>query len=243
MDMPVAEAPAETPIEAPVEAPAPNTSQLESLVKKYMPDADMTDPVAAATQLLTRLSSIHDKLYDIVDEYPEFGQALSAMMKGMSPNEAIARYLDIEEAPEGAPDFDKMTEAKAERKKEKETRVKTLQENEQFSIKSLEDFKATAGVDDATAQDMMDKVYKIYLDIKDVKISPETLMLLWKGINADNEIKKAKEEGEIAGRNAQIEKKRTSPETGDGIPKLSNNGTPAKSRPEGFGSKFMKGVI
>ena len=44
---PVAEAPAETPIEgaveAPVEAPATNTSQLESLVKKYMPDADMTD--------------------------------------------------------------------------------------------------------------------------------------------------------------------------------------------------------
>lgn len=233
------------------EVPAPETpanpegpAQLEAAIKKYLPDVDTTDLNTAAMEAINRLGGIHDKLLDVINEYPEFGQAVAAMLKGMNPAEAIARYMDIEEPPEGAPDFENISKARAEVKKTKADREQMLMKNEEMSLKNITDFKEKSGLDDATAQIVMDKMYGIYEDIRDLNIKPETLDMVYKGLNADEDVKRARQEGEIAGRNQQIEKKRMSMETGDGIPKLSNTGT-TKTTPKGkgFASRFIEGAI
>ena len=242
----------ETPPEAPpMEAPAPEMNaegpaQLEAAIKKYLPDLDTTDLNTAALEAINRLGGIHDKLLDVISEYPEFGQAVAAMLKGMNPAEAIARYMDIEDAPEGAPDFDTIQKAKEEVKKSKTARADMLSKNEEMSIKNIQDFTAKSGFDDATAQVIMDKVYGIYEDVRDLNIKPETLDMVYKGLNADEDVKRAREEGEISGRNQQIEKRRTGMETGDGMPKLSNTGFTPKNNPpkkKGFADKFLEGAI
>jgi hypothetical protein len=234
----------ETPPEQATEQMPEAPNELEAAIKKYLPDVDTTDLNTAALEAITRLGGIHDKLFDVVSEYPEFGQAIAAMLKGMNPSEAIARYMDIEEPPEDAPDYGTITKAKEEVKKSKAERQATLASNEQMSIKNIADFKEKSGLDDATSQVVMDKLYTIYEDIRDLNIKPETMEMVYKGLKADADVKAARESGEIAGRNQQIEKKRTGAETGDGVPKLSNTGgsmEPAKKK--SFAGSFMKGVI
>ncbi len=232
---------------------AANTSALASLIVSYMPDADVSEEKIeeSAVTLIKRLGLIQDKLTDVVEVYPEFGEALNAMIKGMPPAEAVARYIDVMDAPEGSPDFEAISKARDERKKElaakkkeQDARAKMLKDNEQVSIDNFKKFKEESGMSDDEAADFLDKLTALQQDMFDGKLTPEHIEVLRKGFAFDKEVAKAEETGKVAGRNEQIEKKIKQSEKPDGVPSLkSSTGTQPPKKEKIFGAKFIEGVL
>ncbi len=184
--------------------------------------------------------SFQERLLKVVGEFPEFGDVLEGVMKGMSPQEAFARYMDLDsmEPPEGAPDYEKIGKAREERQKalgekksREEARKKELTGNEQVSIENVRKFQAEKGWDEKTTIEFLDKISALNADMFDGKLTPEHLAVLEKGFNydkmasqKDKEAQAAAEDAHVAGLNEQIEKKRAGKDNGDGLPRLSNTG-------------------
>lgn len=216
------------------------------IIKKFSPDSDTENEenfLQSVYSGLSILSNLHDKLLQVVEEFPEFGDALSAILKGMSPDEAIARYFDPENLtpPEDAPDFEKISMAKTERRKQIEAvnaRKSQLLENEQVSVENVKAVMEELGISNEEGQKFLDDITSLQNDLFDGLLSPDHIRVLWKGFaydpmlaEKDKEIEMAAEDGKIAGRNEQIIKKRIGKDSGDGVPKLGNTGGDSKIPP------------
>lgn len=228
----------ETPEETPQEDGS--VSQLKEFVLKFNPEADVSTTeslLSALVPLMGSLVAIHDDFSQIIDEFPELGEFLLGLKKGMTPNEAYMRYLynEGDAPPEGAPDFDSYKSAQEERRaalsKRKEWEQK-LPENLELTSKNMMAAATQLGLDETVANEAKDKFLKILEDAKDGMISQENWVMIMNGTRhesvvsqKDKEMEAAVEDAKIAGRNEQIEKKRMTKETGDGLPKLTNTGS------------------
>lgn len=235
----------ETPLpESPAEGTEPkgaNTAQkkLEQVVLRFYPDADVSSTDNLLTSLLPLVESIvsfHDDLNEVVEEFPEFGDFIIGLRKGFTPQESAARYLDIEGImpPEGADDFEAVQKAKDERRKKIEERKAweaKLPENQEVTSKNLQAVVTELGLSDTEQQSIVDNLEAILKDAKDAIISKDHWKMLANGLRhetviaeKDKEMEQAIEDAKIAGRNEQIEKKRITKDTGDGLPSLTNSG-------------------
>jgi hypothetical protein len=223
-----------------------NLKKLEKYVLQFNPDADVSTPdavIAALVPLVESIVSFHDDLNEVVEEFPEFGDFIIGLRKGFSPQEAAARYLDIEGImpPEGADDFDAVQKAKAERREQVDKRKAwetKLPENQEVTSKNFAAVVKELGLDEATQQSIVDNLEAILKDAKDGIISADHWKMLANGLRhetvvaeKDKEMEMAVEDAKIAGRNEQIKKKRINKDTGDGLPKLTNSGV-APTKPK-----------
>lgn len=221
--------------------------QIIALVNEFVPGEDSGTEenfLPATLKALTILSNLHNKLLQVVEEFPEFGDFLNAVLKGMDPEEAVARYFDAENLtpPEDAPNYEKYTQAKADRRKgidELNVRKQTLMDNEQTSIKNVNAIIEKRGMEPEAAQQFIDNVADLSKDLFDGLLSENHIDVLLKGFDfdtmvqqKDQEVESAFEDGTVAGRNEQISKKRAGAEKGDGLVRLSNTGSLDDEKPK-----------
>lgn len=239
----------ETPAPAPVETPEgtdnnKDVKKLKDFVLRFNPDADVSNTntlLASLVPFVESIVSFHDDMNEVVEEFPEFGDFIIGLRKGFTPQESAARYLDIEGLmpPEGADDFEAVQKAKAERRKKVEERKaweSKLPENQEVTSKNFQAVVTELGLNDTEAQSIVDNLEAILKDAKDAVISKEHWKMLANGLRhetviaeKDKEMEQAVEDAKIAGRNEQIEKKRITKDTGDGLPNLTNSGTTPKN--------------
>ena len=216
--------------------------KLKGYVQRFYPDADVSTPeklMASLLPLVESTVSLHDDLYGVVEEFPEFGDFIIGLRKGYTPQQAIAMYFDPESLtpPEDAEDFEVVNKAKEQRKKtvsERKERQKRMEGNKEVTAQNLISIKDELGLtDEQTMQvgKMAGEIFQDFLD--DGMIKPENWKKLANGLRheevlsaKEKEKEEAVEDARVAGRNEQIEKKRANKETGDGVPKLSSTGAP-----------------
>lgn len=226
--------------------PNDNQKKLEEVVLRFYPDADVSGPdalMASLVPLVESIVSFHDDLNEVVEEFPEFGDFIIGLRKGYTPQQAIAMYFDMDSLtpPEGAEDEEAVRTAKEERRKKVEEHKAwetKLPENQEVTSKNFAKVVKELELDDATQKSIVDNLESILKDAKDSVISEDHWRMLANGLRhetvvAEKEKEKemAVEDAKIAGRNEQIEKKRITKDTGDGLPKLTNSGsTPIKPK-------------
>jgi hypothetical protein len=221
--------------------------KIVAIINEFVPESETGDEenfIPATLKALTVLKTLHDKLLQVVEEFPEFGDFLNAVLKGMSPDEAVARYFDAENLtpPEDAPNFEQISTAKAERRKgidELNARKQTLIQNEEISIKNVNDMIAKRGMDEESAKQFITDVADLSKDLFDGLLSENHIDVLLKGFEfpqmleqKNQEIESAFEDGTVAGRNEQISKKRAGMDKGDGMVRLSNTGSSTDTAPK-----------
>lgn len=81
------------------------------------------------------------------------------------------------------------------------------QANFQKSIETLNTFQQEHNLTDEEAIAVFDKVHKIGTDMVRGIYEPESFLLAYNAINHDNDVKAARAEGELAGKNAKIKEK------------------------------------
>ena len=240
--------------EIPDEETEPQESELLTALKEYYPDATEENVGEMAIQAIKRLSGIQNKLADVAEEFPVFAMWLNDVMKGMAPDEAIARHFGTElTPPEGAPDWERINKRREEfskTKAEKQARMDRLNKNRDISVENAMKFISDTSLSEEEGQKFLDWYDELHADMFDGLISPEHFRALYKGYKHDavvaekeQEAKETAETARAAGRNEQIEKKKMNAETGDGIPKLTSSGKAPNKKEKSYGAKFFDGVI
>ncbi len=217
-------------------------AKLAEIIKKYYPDADTETPealIAAALPFVEKLDVLQTWINESIDNEVDPNNALGMLADikaGKSWGAAILNNFDMEELSqdEGA---DMALETRKQKKAEMSANAERWAANEietgtQF-IKAAEEIglseeemanvAAAAGKFLADAADRMITVpnWKIFMD----GARFETVVSA-----KEKEKEMAYEDGTIAGRNQKIEKKRMSPEKGDGLPRLSTSGAGANEQ-------------
>nr|WP_320022087.1 hypothetical protein [uncultured Draconibacterium sp.] len=207
-----------------------------AIAQKYFPDASFeTDDNVFATilPLVEKMDGLHTWLNESVEEEPAAGDMLIDIKNGYSWEQAIARNFEMDAlaSPEGTEDYEKVQQYKAERRQRVQSdkdREKMWGENEEISAKNLIAVVEELGLDDETAENAVTRMGQILADAADRVISVENWKSVINGLRHDaiikekeEEIENARAEGEKAGKNQKIEKKRISEkDLGDGVPKL-----------------------
>jgi hypothetical protein len=256
---PVAETTEKSPgTEAPeTEMPEDNTQEkLKEFVSRFYPDADVSTPeklMASLLPLVEQTVSLHDDLYQVVEEFPEFGDFILGLRKGYTPQQAMAMYFDVENLtpPEGAEDEEAVKKAKEERRKKVEgekSRLAKIPENQKLTSKNFSEVVKDLKLSDEDQKSIVSNFENILNDAKDGVISKDHWEMLANGLKheavlseKEKEKETAVEDARVKGRNEQIEKKRASKETGDGLPKLSSTGSmPGGTEEDEFTSGLKK---
>lgn len=221
---------------------------LERLRKKY-PEKKFEDD----EEIYGTISDDYDQYEQELDGYkgrektlsdmfaadPRSAQFLTDMHQGNDPVLGLVRNFGIEI--KDVLDDPEMQDKIAEANKEYVDRIaKSRQLDEEYeknmdaSLETLRKFQQERGLSDEQIDAVVDNLLAIVRDGVMGKFSPETLDMMVKAINHDEDVAAAGEEGEIAGRNAQIVEKQRKSAKGDGtIPLNGKNGTPGNaSRPQ-----------
>jgi len=228
--------------------------ELAKTTIRFYPDADVSTPeklMVALLPLVKSTVSLHDDLYQVVEEFPEFGDFILGLRKGYTPQQAIAMYFDAESLtpPEGAEDEEAVRKAKEERRKKVEgekTRLAKIPENQQLTSKNFTEVVTELNLSDEDQKSVVDNFESILNDAKDGIVSKDHWKMLVNGLKheavlseKEKEKEAAVEDARIAGRNEQIEKKRANKESGDGLPKLASTGSVPPKKEE---DKFTTGL-
>lgn len=175
----------------------------------------------------TRNDEAVNKIVQAIESEPALGALIRDVMKGASLREAIARNVDIEglTAMEGDPDYDGWSKAKQERMdrmKADQEYTNKLNTNREASMKEIEAFAQDENIPMEEAAKVLEEANSMLTDIYQGNITRKYLKILRDGIMAQADIEAARTEGEIAGKNAQIEEKikKTKTGMGDGMPDL-----------------------
>jgi len=230
--------------------------KLKGFVTRFYPDADVSTTeklMSSLLPLVEKTVSLHDDLYQVVEEFPEFGDFILGLRKGYTPQQAIAMYFDVESLtpPEGAEDEEAVRTAKEERRKKVETeksRLAKIPENQELTSKNFAEVVKELSLNDEDQKSVIDNFESILNDAKDGIVSKDHWKMLVNGLRheavlseKEKEKEAAVEDARIAGRNEQIEKKRANKETGDGIPKLASTGSvPPKKEEDEFTAGLKK---
>jgi hypothetical protein len=226
----------------PETAPGPKPSEaFRNRIKGAYPDQDFSDDEAffqKASEELDNLSEYRHQnieankmLMSIFEAEPEIPEVLKDMAQGASFREAIARHFSPEELTpqEGEPDMEgwaKNASAREKKLAERDLREKQKAENTEISTKSIQEFAKETNLDEAQAEEFLNKVGEALDEVYDGKISKSFLQSMYRALNYEKDLETAKSTGQIAGRNEKIETKKQPKPAGDGLPVLSGNDIP-----------------
>lgn len=222
---------------------------LERMRNKY-PDRDFDDEEIFFGQINDDYDDYDKKLSGYQDREKTFSNMFSSdprsaaflteWRKGGDPVISLVRQFgtDIKEAIDD-PERQEAIAAANKEYVERVAREKELddeyQSNIAASLKYLDELQQKNGLEDKQVDDAMEFLIGIIKDGILGKFSPESIDMAMKAINHDTDVAMANEEGEIKGRNANIEEKLRKREKSDGTARLEGGkGKPSQRHPSGI---------
>lgn len=229
-------------------------------IKGRFPDREFADDEAygsAADELIQSLSTenadykgrdnkvteANKKLVEIMEADTRIADFLADIMKGASPEIAIARNFDLEAMTpqEGEPDYEAWKTELDARKSRKEEAGKLEEEviaNKIESSKVYDDFILAKGLTPEQDDAFIDKIEAFLVDINRGKVTTDFLEAMYKATNYESDINSVKQEAEasrkaaiIEGKNSAIEEKKVIRPKGDGLPNIGSSSEP-EPKPE-----------
>lgn len=190
-------------------------------------DAAMDEHLTALEDYREKGKKANQKLLALFESEPAVGEMVRDMMAGASFREAAARHFSAEDFTpiEGDPDYEGWTKNKTEREEKMNKRrefEKNYAANLEAAGKELEAFAKEHNLDEKATDEFLESMEKMLENFNNGKITKDTLTLMRRAMTYEQDIKDAREEGRIAGRNEKIvaQREREPDQTGDGIPKL-----------------------
>lgn len=190
----------------------------EGLRNRYMDESEQSEKDRA---------DFEKEVNDLIASDKDLAIILNNMMVNKLPfRAAVARSIDLEglTPQEGDDDYEAWDKAYKERVSENQKlveRSKEIDANEAKSFENIDKFCEEKGYDDSTKDAIVGFINEIFDAIVMKNISPELLEKIDKARTYDSAVRDAALEGEVKGRNANIEAQRVEEmekEEGDGIP-------------------------
>lgn len=198
---------------------------MERLGKEY-PDTDFNAD-NAADAVDEKIISLLDKydaelegfrsndkrVRELFDSDPRSGRFfVNWMASGGNPIQYLLDIFGPElkealESEEGRARIVESTNKYLERKAENEKGETERMANYEQSVNDLAAFAQEKGLSDEQAVAVFEKVNQIAFDVIDGKYSREAYEMAYKAMNYDGDVESARQEGEVAGKNAKIEEK------------------------------------
>jgi hypothetical protein len=227
----------ETPAEG--EMPVNNggaVEEMKTIIAKYYPEADTSTPealITAALPFVQKLDAFQTWLNESIENEidPSSAMGMLADLKaGKTWGAAILANFDPEELA-----MDEGAAAPVEERKQKKAafgeKIKQWEANEIESANAFIKAADESGLDDKQKEEVAGLAGAFLKDAADRLISVNNWKVFMNGarheqvvsaLNTEKEM--AYEDGIVAGKNMKIEKKRMSPEKGDGLPRLTTSG-------------------
>ncbi len=232
---------------APTEGETPKKSNRDTFMERYKadyPDDNFEDEEAMYGRMnernadYDRLRTNDDNFRKLVNEHPEYGGMVTDMMEGrnfiesflgrFSKDDIMAAYDDPEVAK-------KLADAQADYLKGQEDSKKLKEEgdaNIQNSINELNVYCEENGIDEQGATELWGKALDFAGNALKGIFTKELFDLVNKGMNHDQDVEEARQEGEIAGHNAKVQTQLAKGAGPQGLPPTFDGGQGAAA-PEG----------
>lgn len=233
------------PAEVQSEQSSPKTPRYRELLSKHYPDRQFdTDEDAEnafyedyeqKSSALKDAEVSNQEVFALIEANPALADVIIAMNEGEPFEVALAKCVDLEALTpsDGEPNFEEYKKAVSERK-QREAEIKSYQEtrkaNSDKSKADANEFYDEKGMDADEQDAFVSFVEGFYVSLLRGEISKATLTKMYQAFKYDEDVADAAEQGEINGRNAQIEAKRTTNAKTDGIP-TSGGAVPAEVPP------------
>ncbi|MCR5547342.1 MAG: hypothetical protein K6F25_01155 [Bacteroidales bacterium] len=218
----------------------PAKSKRDAFLSGRYPDRQFADDEELFGQVGQDFDNLENERNTLAQREKEFSDFLSAdprnagllmrIKRGEDPLLWLVRQYgpDITERAED-PKFQKELEDARKEYLEKFEESKKLDDeyasNIEATNQAVDDFAKEAG--DEAKDAVMNALSGIVHDYICGKVSPETLRMVSKALNYDNDISAASQDGEVRGRNAKIDEKLRKASKGDGTEPLGTAGAPA----------------
>jgi hypothetical protein len=224
---------------APTEGETPKKSNRDTFMERYKadyPDDNFEDEEAMYGRMnernaaYDRLKTNDDNFRKLVNEHPEYGGMVADMMEGRNFIESfLGRHSleDIEAAYNDPEMAKKLSDEYADwmqKKVENEKFDKEREANVQNSIKELSAYCEENGIDEEGATELWGKALDFANNAVMLLFDKSFYDFLNKGMNHDNDVAAAREEGEIAGHNAKVQTQLAKGQGPDGIPPTFDGG-------------------
>lgn len=234
---------------APIQSEEPKENGLSAYYREKYPDmtfeaeGDLFEDAAVrlreAEERNTKYDEANAALAEVMEDYPEFAEIISDLQNGVELRVALARQFDpedlvVEPGEYVETDWNKAKEERAQRRKEAKERSAAIDANWKESLATLDSMKEW---DEEKEDEFGQWLGSSLTDIAQGKITPELLKKLRHGFIFEEAVDEARKEGEIDGRNAEIEAKRIKKaEGGDGMPSTGAAGSrkPQEEIPEEY---------
>jgi hypothetical protein len=218
-----------------------NGQKFESMEALNTHVSTLTEETETLKKSVEEYRDNESKILEIVENHPEFTQLLGSLSKGDTMRVALIKAgfspEDFNIESEDEVDAESLVEAKANRKRaisDQKKLQKQFEENSSKAEQTLETFRTKHGLDEKASETLIGNMAKYIQDAMNGIVNEGMLDLFLKGMNYEPETqrlskeseeksKRAKEQGEIEGRNAKISIERKK-KSGDGIPSLGGGG-------------------
>lgn len=176
------------------------------------------------------------KFSDMFTSDPRSARLMMSWKDGVDPAVALIRLYgqDIKDAIDDPEKQEAIAEANKEYMervaKEREYEVE-YKSNLAESLKLLEKEQHARGLSDDQIDDAMSWFIGVAKDAMMGKFSPETIEMIIKAQNYDNDVAQAGEEGEVRGKNAKVTEKLRKPTRGDGTAQLDGKNGGGRGKP------------
>jgi len=238
------------------------TSLMIAKAKERFPDTEFNSDEEALNAILSERDEMKDwqeremkaneEIRKAFEAEPAAGKLVKMIAQGAGLREALAYIMDDKElsslAPaEDEPDHEAWKQNRDARMKELEEQQKEDEEFENNIAATEENIQAFAeeqGMDEEQAKGFADFMSGTIQEILSGKVSKDTMALLRKGQNYDNDLADFQKSQEVKNKNEEIEKQKAKKEGGDGVPKLSGKGGTKPQKKENPGGKtpFDEGI-
>lgn len=247
-----------TAIEEKVDAAKPaqptHRDRYRSRYKEMYPEMDMEDEEAfyeSANANLDELESYRKHNAELIEAFNNnkaFASMLMAAKNGEDPYEWMAANLgaDISELisdPEYSKKISEAVRKFNEGQATGEASRKEYEANVQNTLAELQKIQEETGWDSEKCYNLASRVYDIIDQGSKGIITAETFHMVMNGMNYDADVKNARSEGEVAGRNAKISeqlKKETKPE---GIPPTLGTSKGQSAQPQRKKRSFWEDTV
>lgn len=193
-------------------------------------DAAMDEHLTSLEDYREKGKKANQKLLALFESEPAVGEMVRDMMAGASFREAAARHFSADDftPAEGDPDYEGWTKNKTEREEKMNKRrefEKTYAANLEAAGKELEAFAKEHNLDEKATDEFLTNIEKVLDDFNNGKMTRDTFKLMRRAMTYEQDLKDAREEGRLAGRNEKIvaQREKEPDQTGDGLPRPSKS--------------------
>lgn len=194
---------------------------------------DINAEFSEKEQMLGKYSEANQRLAELVAKDPKLGAVLS-MLVGDSPKSLPYAVLSVygkevlelegEELENFEASYQEGLKSQADSESEYQEQLSNIAKYKE----DLTSYCQAQGYDEAKKAELHDKIYAMGDNMLMGKISPETIMLIDKGISYDKDIQEAADTGYVEGKNERIDMKKKSVNQ---MPDLNNITAAGPARP------------